>query len=42
MNDPTFLEAGRKLGERMLAEGGNSDESRLAWGFELLTGRMYG
>jgi hypothetical protein len=39
MNDPTFLEAARKLGERMLAEGGATDEARLTWAFELLTAR---
>ncbi|HEX6961993.1 MAG TPA: DUF1553 domain-containing protein, partial [Lacipirellula sp.] len=39
MNDPTFLEAARKLGERMRTEGGPTDESRLAWAFELLTAR---
>jgi len=39
MNDPTFLEAARKLGERMLNEGGESDDARLAWAFELLTAR---
>jgi hypothetical protein len=39
MNDPIFLEAARQLGERMLKEGGSSDEARLAWAFELLTAR---
>jgi hypothetical protein len=39
MNDPTYLEAARKLAARMLAEGGDGDEQRLAWGFELLTAR---
>jgi hypothetical protein len=39
MNDPTFLEAGLKLGDRMLVEGGETDEARLAFGFELLTAR---
>jgi hypothetical protein len=39
MNDPIFLEAAGALGQRMLAEGGATDEARLAWGFELLTGR---
>jgi hypothetical protein len=39
MNDPTFLEAARKLGERMLEEGGDSDEARIAWGFKLVTAR---
>jgi len=39
MNDPTFLEAARKLAERMLAEGGADDDARLAWGFRTLTAR---
>jgi len=39
MNDPTFLEAARKLGERMLAEGGADDAARLAWGFRTVTAR---
>jgi hypothetical protein len=39
MNDPIFLEAARELGRRMLAEGGATDEARLAWGFELVTAR---
>jgi hypothetical protein len=39
MNDPIFLEASRELGRRMLAEGGQDDESRLAWAFELVTAR---
>jgi hypothetical protein len=39
MNDPIFLEASRELGRRMLREGGDSDEARLAWAFELLTAR---
>jgi hypothetical protein len=34
------LEAARKLGERMLKEGGESDDARLAWAFELLTARQ--
>lgn len=39
MNDPTFLEAARKLGERMLSEGGPDDKARLAWGFRSVTTR---
>ncbi|GIW96174.1 MAG: hypothetical protein KatS3mg110_4215 [Pirellulaceae bacterium] len=31
MNDPTFVEAARKLAERVLHEGGDSDEQRLAY-----------
>jgi hypothetical protein len=39
MNDPIFLEAAGALGQRMRAQGGATDQARLAWGFELLTGR---
>jgi len=39
MNDVTFLEAARKLGERMMQEGGASPESRIDYGFELLLAR---
>lgn len=39
MNDPTFLEAARQLGQRMLDEGGPTDASRLSWAFKLLTAR---
>jgi hypothetical protein len=40
MNDPAFLEAAREFGTRMLAEGGDSDDHRLAWGFRMLTARQ--
>jgi len=40
MNEPTFLEASRKLGERMLKEGGADDAARVAMVFELATGRL--
>jgi hypothetical protein len=36
MNDVTYLEAGRKLGERMRKEGG---EAALSYGFQLAVGR---
>ena len=39
MNDVTFLEAGRWLGQRMLKEGGATAEQRLSYGFRLATGR---
>ncbi len=39
MNDPTQLEAARKLAERMLQEGGQSPEERLGWAFEMATAR---
>jgi len=40
MNDPQFVEASRFLAERMIREGGDSVESRLAYGFELVTARV--
>lgn len=39
MNDVTFLEAGRQIGRRMLAEGGASDAARIAYGMKLVVGR---
>jgi hypothetical protein len=39
MNDVTFLEAGRFIGQRMLKEGGPDASSRLQYGFRLVTGR---
>ena len=39
MNDPTFVEAARKLAERMLTEGGDDLKSKLKWGFHLTTAR---
>lgn len=39
MNDTTFLEAGRQVGRRMLAEGGPTDEARLRYGFQLVLAR---
>jgi hypothetical protein len=39
MNDVTFLEAARKLAERMMMEGGLSDDARLAFGVRLLLAR---
>jgi hypothetical protein len=39
MNEPQFVAAGVALGKRMLAEGGASPGSRLAFGFRLVTGR---
>jgi hypothetical protein len=40
LNEPTFLEAARKLGERMLREGGTDDAARVAMVFRLATGRI--
>ncbi len=39
MNDVTFLESGRFLGQRMLLEGGQSPRDRLRYGFRLVTDR---
>ncbi len=40
LNEVTFVEAARKLGERMLTEGGTTTDSRLAFGFHLCLGRQ--
>ena len=39
MNDVTYLEAARKLAERMMREGGSTPAERIAYGFELATAR---
>jgi hypothetical protein len=39
MNDETYLEAARKMAERMVRDGGGSVESRLAHGFLLALAR---
>ncbi len=40
LNDPVYVEAARKLGERLLgSEGGQDDAARIARGFRLCTGR---
>ncbi len=39
LNDPTFLEAARALGQRALAEGGRQDEERLRFLFRQVTCR---
>lgn len=39
MNDVTFLEASRKLAERMMTEGGSAPEQRIPYGFRLLLAR---
>jgi hypothetical protein len=39
MNDVTYLEAARKMAERMMREGGSTAVSRIAYGFELATAR---
>jgi len=39
MNEPTFVAAARKLAERMLAEGGDTDASRIAFAFQVVATR---
>ncbi|MBL8237309.1 MAG: DUF1553 domain-containing protein [Bryobacterales bacterium] len=39
MNDVTFLEAARFIGQRMMLEGGAGREERLRHGFRIVTGR---
>ncbi len=39
LNDPQYVEAARKLAERMLTEGGEHTEQQIAYGFRLLTSR---
>jgi hypothetical protein len=39
MNDVTFLEAARVLGQRMMKEGGRDQDARLSYGFRLALGR---
>lgn len=40
LNDPTYLEAARKLAERAIREGGNTPEERLGFAFRVATGRL--
>jgi hypothetical protein len=39
MNDPTYLEAARKLAARVLKEGGRADDSRVEYAFRLAVSR---
>jgi hypothetical protein len=39
LNDPQFVEAARKLGERILKHGGPTDESRAMWAYREATGK---
>jgi len=39
MNDVAYLEAARKMAERMIREGGKTPAERIAYGFELATAR---
>jgi hypothetical protein len=40
MNDVAFLEASRKLAERMMVEGGANSDARVTYGFRLLLARQ--
>ena len=39
MNDPTYVEASRKLAERMMTEGGATADERIAFAFRLVVAR---
>ena len=39
MNDPQYVEASRKIAERMILEGGLKKENKIAYGFRILTSR---
>jgi hypothetical protein len=39
MNDPTYVEASRKLAERIMLEGGESIDARITFAFRLATSR---
>jgi hypothetical protein len=39
MNDPTYIEAARKLAERMIREGGTDPARRIRYAFRLATAR---
>ena len=39
LNDPQYVEAARKVGERMLVEGGATAAARVTFAFRLITGR---
>lgn len=40
LNEITFVEAARQLGQRMLLDGGNSPEERITYGFRVALGRV--
>ena len=42
MNEPALLRAAGHLGQRLITEGGASDDARLSWGFRLVTSRVPG
>lgn len=39
LNDPTFVEASRALAERIITEGGSTDEARVGWAWQLVLSR---
>jgi hypothetical protein len=40
LNDPQFVEAARKLGERIMKEGGATDEARATWAYRHMIGNQ--
>jgi hypothetical protein len=38
LNDPQFVEAARKIGERIVTQGGENDGTRAAWAWKEITG----
>jgi mono/diheme cytochrome c family protein len=40
LNDPTYVEASRKLAERMMREGGKTGEERIEFAYRLVLGRL--
>ena len=42
LNDPTYVEAGRKFAERILLEAKGKPQQRIAWAYELVTCREIG
>jgi hypothetical protein len=40
LNDPTYVEAGRALAERIIKEGGPSPTQRIAWSFDWVLSRQ--
>ena len=42
LNDPQIVEAARMVGYRMMKEGGDTLEGKMAYGFQLVTGRKPG